>query len=106
MIVPYQKITVKWLDAKTNAGWENVQDVINERPVVISTTGYLLFENEECLILGLAIGEEEDEWQVNGWICIPRPWEIERKMGSGKARKKRAKQEAQQAATASTEAKA
>lgn len=103
---PFQKVTIKWLDAKSNAGWENVEDVIEERPAVISTTGYLLFENEECIILGLTLGEEEDVWQVNGWFCIPTPWIVERQVGTGKARKKRAKQEAQQTATASTEAKA
>lgn len=75
---PYTKVTVEWIDATTNAGWEDMETVLEEKPHKIETTGYLLIEKDDCVIIALTMSLDKDDgkWKVNGWFCIPKPWII------------------------------
>lgn len=75
---PYPKVTIEWVDATTNSGWEDIKTVLDERPHSIETTGYLLKETDEYLLIALTMSMDKDDgrWKVNGWICIPAPWKI------------------------------
>lgn len=78
---PYKKVTVEWVDASTNAGWEDLEIVLKERPHPVTTTGYLVHEDEECVVIATTMSYDKDGkcWTVNGWFCIPSPWVVRMK---------------------------
>lgn len=73
---PYKKVTVEWVDATSNVCWEDIETVLDEKPHKIETTGYLLKEDEDCIIVALTMSLDKDDgkWKINGWFCIPKPW--------------------------------
>lgn len=57
-----QKVEVAWTDSGTflGDGWQNVEDVPDKvRIHRVSTTGYLVHEDEHNLYIGLSVDDEE-----------------------------------------------
>jgi len=73
---PYKRVSFKWVDAVSEDGWKSVSEAIKERPHPVSTKGYILHEDEYCIIIGQSVSysRDKDEWEVNGSICIPKVW--------------------------------
>lgn len=72
-----RKVEVVWRDAVTY-GEPFKMDEVAERAVLAerTTTGYLLHQDDERIILAQTLDKEDDE--VDDVIVIPAPWRIRR----------------------------
>ena len=64
------KRTIKWRDANSYSGWWDIEDV---KPLNAITTGYVVKETKEFIVIASTIAENG---QVNGVISIPKIWII------------------------------
>lgn len=66
-------VIVKWLDANSlqDRGWHDPEVVIKESaPTVAQTSGWVLREDENCIVIVSTIGD--DGQQVSNDTVIPR----------------------------------
>lgn len=64
------EIDLRWHDANTIGGWQNVQAIIDhDTPEYCLTRGYLLFEDDDCYKVAQTLGESG----CLNVIIIPKP---------------------------------
>jgi len=62
---------VKWVDALSSVGWEEIDPVVKQFGAVeCESIGYLLHEDDEQIILAATVSEKES----NSRIAIPKGW--------------------------------
>jgi len=73
---PYKKIKFIWVDAVSDAGWKDIEEVLKERPHVVKPrdTYYTPMMNSLLIALSMSFSKDKDKWEVNGWTCIPAKW--------------------------------
>ena len=70
----YPRVTVKWLDTFTLDSWLGLDDVKLITPLECATTGYVISQTEEHIVLVQTIGSNR---KCFGTVAIPRPMIIE-----------------------------
>ena len=63
-------VIVDWLDANTESGWQTIKDIKHE-PTLIRTVGWLLSQDDKCLVMFSSYTEDGDAGEVT---TIPAPW--------------------------------
>ena len=66
----YPAVTVKWVDTFTLDNWVSLDDAKLLLPLECATTGYLIYESEEHIVLAQTIGAHG---KCFGTVAIPRP---------------------------------
>ena len=64
-----KRVKVTWKDACSHDEWVNIEDVDQKTPT-INTTGWLIIENDDCLVVALSY--DRDNEKVSQTITIPR----------------------------------
>jgi hypothetical protein len=75
--IPFKKATVFWLDAFTDAGWEDSKAVKGEAGCVCITSGFIVNEDKNGITIASTVGPTNSPlypsgWQTNSRIFIPR----------------------------------
>ncbi len=72
--VSYKLVKVRWVDAETGDGWEHIDELECEAPVV-TTIGYLVKETPTAVMVASTI--DKDHSMCNARIVIPRGMVLE-----------------------------
>ena len=89
--LPYPVVEVVWVDSEHDAGWNTLQEVLeeNEKPLECHSVGYLILEKDDRVVLatsiGMAVGEDDN--QVSAYLTIPKAAIIKMKGPRKKTRK-------------------
>ncbi len=69
----YKVVQVIWKDAECVAAWTKLEDVKKAKLPVITTIGYLVYQDSERLVVASTISDDE----VNASMSIPAAWVVE-----------------------------
>lgn len=72
---PFPLVEVKWRDAQTSHGWDHIDDVELEVPVV-TTVGFLVKEDENAIMVASSVGDDK---HTNARMLIPIGMVVSRK---------------------------
>ncbi len=64
-----KKVEIEWIDSRQVHGW-NYMEEIDCSACHIKSCGYLIQENEECVVLALSVGD--NPFQACGINVIPK----------------------------------
>ena len=71
---PLSKIVVvRWRDACTRSGWDDMRDYMKHGPEEIETCGYLLRKDDKEIVVATTQSASGD---ANGCIAIPKSWVV------------------------------
>lgn len=71
MTSPYHAVLVRWTDAASAAGWEDLELVlVKPFDLTVESVGFLIRDTDEFITLALSYSVDPE--QVNGTITIPR----------------------------------
>ena len=72
-----EMLRVEWWDAVASNGWESADDTkANVSLHKIETVGFLVHEDDDCLVLAGSRSWDDDE--TNNRMAIPKRWIINR----------------------------
>ncbi|HUX57122.1 MAG TPA: hypothetical protein VMV77_09115 [Bacteroidales bacterium] len=65
---------IKWHDSQSDDGWTFYKERKNVYPMIITTIGYLIYENKTMIRLAMSLGQNTNGYnqQFNGTITIPK----------------------------------
>lgn len=72
---PFPLVEIKWRDAQTSHGWEHMEEVELEVPVV-TTVGFLVKEDEHAIMVASSVGDDK---HTNARMLIPTGMVVSRK---------------------------
>lgn len=66
-------VSVEWVDSCRPHGWTDIADLGEDyKPSHILTAGYLVREDDDCLIVASSQNVGRGGGQVDGIMCIPK----------------------------------
>lgn len=73
---PYQPVVVTWIDAHHHDhSPATIEDVLHDcEDFVIHTPGFLIYEDEERLVLASELMLDDEAWHTKRHLSIPRWW--------------------------------
>lgn len=64
---------VTWIDAIGGGDdWVSLEDLRKEKPHIHHSVGFVALETDELLTISMSYDEEEQN--MGGWLCIPKPY--------------------------------
>lgn len=70
-----KQILVTWFDAVSQDEWTDIEEAKKLEPHVITTLGWLVFEDEKRLVVSCS-HDKEREAVASSW-AIPKSWVVE-----------------------------
>ena len=64
-------VEVKWRDACSRGGWRDVSHTHHDRPLCVTSVGYLLHKDKRRVTLALSLAANDD---VGDTLTVPRSW--------------------------------
>lgn len=72
-MVDYTVVRVEWYDAAGHDDWRSVN--AEWRPFMITTVGFLVYEDDNVVALAQNLGEEQEgDQEVSHSMVIPKGW--------------------------------
>ena len=78
---PREKLyEIRWLDAyEMESGWLSLDDALKIKPPRVRSTGYVIKETKEYIILAADIGDDQMDKDVGRVTVIPGQWIVDKK---------------------------
>lgn len=68
-------VQITWIDAIGGDGWTTEKELLEQRPVIHNSVGYVVMEDDDKVTITMSY--DKDRESLGAWLCIPKKYIVE-----------------------------